>query len=60
MRKVIYILSLSIVALIFSVSTSNAQCGADAQANACISKLQDGFTFLKTLRLMDREEQKQK
>ena len=51
MRQVIYILSLSIIALIFSVNSSSAQCGAEAQANACISKLQDGFTFLKTFKV---------
>jgi hypothetical protein len=51
MRKVIYILSLSIVALMFSANIIHAQCGADAQANACISKLQDGFTFLKTFKV---------
>ncbi len=51
MRQVIYILSLSIVALIFSVNTSNAQCNAEAHANACISQLQDGFTFLKTFKV---------
>jgi hypothetical protein len=51
MRQVIYILSLSITALIFSAESSNAQCGAEEQANACISKLQDGFTFLKTFKV---------
>ena len=51
MRQVIYILSLSITALIFSVESSNAQCSAEEQANACISKLQDGFTFLKTFKV---------
>ena len=51
MRKVINILSISIVALVFSASYSNAQCNADGIANSCISKMQDGFTFLKTFKV---------
>jgi hypothetical protein len=51
MRQVINILKISIIALVFSASTVNAQCDAEAQANACISKLQDGFTFLKTFKI---------
>jgi hypothetical protein len=30
---------------------SSAQCNAEAHANACISELQDGFTFLKTFKI---------
>ena len=51
MRQVINFLGISILALVFSASFANAQCSADAQANACISKLQDGFTFLKTFKV---------
>lgn len=51
MRQVINFLGISILALVFSASFANAQCAADAQANACISKLQDGFTFLKTFKV---------
>ena len=45
------ILGLSIIALVFSVSIANAQCASEAHANTCISKLQDGFTFLKTFKV---------
>ena len=51
MRQVIIILGISIIAFVFSTSPANAQCGADAKANACISTLQDGFTFLKTFKV---------
>ena len=51
MRQVIIILGISIIAFVFTISSANAQCAADAQANACISKLQDGFTFLKTFKV---------
>ncbi len=51
MRKVINVLGIVIIALVFSSSYANAQCAADAQANTCISKLQDGFTFLKTFKV---------
>ena len=51
MRQVIIILGISIIAFVFSTSPVNAQCGADAQANGCISTLQDGFTFLKTFKV---------
>ena len=51
MRQVINILGISIIALVFTASTAKAQCASEAQANACISKLQDGFTFLKTFKV---------
>lgn len=51
MRQVIKILGISIIALVFSTSFTLAQCGADAKANACISTLQNGFTFLKTFKV---------
>lgn len=51
MRQVINILGITFVALILAASTASAQCDADAHANACISKLQDGFTFLKTFKV---------
>ena len=51
MRQVIKILGISIIALAFSTSLTSAQCGAEAKANACISNLQDGFTFLKTFKV---------
>ena len=51
MRQVIYILGISIFALVVTAGLANAQCAADAQADACISKLQDGFTFLKTFKV---------
>jgi hypothetical protein len=51
MRQVIKILGISLIAFVFSASISYAQCNADAQANACISSLQDGFTFLKTFKV---------
>jgi len=51
MRQVIKILGISIIALMLSASLTSAQCGADAKANACISTLQNGFTFLKTFKV---------
>lgn len=51
MRHVIKILGISIIVLVFSTSLTNAQCSAAAQANGCISTLQDGFTFLKTFKI---------
>ena len=51
MRQVIKILGISLIAFVFSACISYAQCNADAQANACISSLQDGFTFLKTFKV---------
>jgi len=51
MKQVINILGISIIALIFSTSFANAQCASEAQANACISNLQGGFTFLKTFKV---------
>lgn len=51
MKQVINILGISIIALLFAVTSVSAQCNAEAQANACISNLQDGFTFLKTFKV---------
>lgn len=51
MGQVIKILGIAIIALVFSTSFANAQCSAEAHVNACISKLQDGFTFLKTFKV---------
>ena len=51
MRQVIKILGISIIVVAFSTSLTYAQCSADAQANACISTLQEGFTFLKTFKV---------
>ena len=45
------ILGISIISIAFSTTLIDAQCGADAQANECISTLQDGFTFLKTFKI---------
>lgn len=51
MRRLINILGIAFTVLAFTYTDVNAQCAADAQANACISKLQDGFTFLKTFKV---------
>ncbi|NJN26521.1 MAG: hypothetical protein HC819_11365 [Cyclobacteriaceae bacterium] len=51
MRQVINILGITFIAFVFAASVANAQCDAEAHANACISKLQDGFTFLKTFKV---------
>lgn len=51
MRQVIKILKISVIALVFSTSLTYAQCHADAKAKACISTLQNGFTFLKTFKV---------
>ncbi|MCG8309208.1 MAG: hypothetical protein MI975_17580 [Cytophagales bacterium] len=51
MKQVINILGISLIALVFSAGFANAQCASEVQANACISKLQDGFTFLKTFKV---------
>ena len=60
MRQVIKILGISVIALVFSASFTYAQCGAAAQANACISTLQNGFTFLKTFKVDGQEGAKAK
>lgn len=51
MKQLINILGILLIALVFSTSFANAQCAADSQANTCISKMQDGFTFLKTFKV---------
>jgi len=48
MRKKYYILGISIFALLCFSLQLQAQCGAKAQASACITELEDGFTFLKS------------
>jgi len=45
------IISIIVISFILSASVADAQCSADAKANACISNLQDGFTFLKTFKV---------
>ncbi len=50
MKSIMKILGLITVAVIFSYNV-NAQCNADALAQACVPKLQDGFTFLKTFKV---------
>lgn len=51
MRQAINILGISIIALVLSSSLANGQCASEAQVNNCISKLQDGFKFLKTFKV---------
>ncbi len=51
MRQLINFIGVIVVAVMLSGSSVTAQCGADAKANACISNLQDGFTFLKTFKV---------
>jgi hypothetical protein len=60
MKQVIYILGVSIIALIFSASFANAQCASEEQANDCISNLQNGFTFLKTFKVDGQSGAKEK
>ena len=50
MRQVLYILVVIVISLAYS-KDAEAQCGADAKASACISQMQDGFTFLKTFKV---------
>ena len=50
MKSIAKILGLITVAVIFSINV-NAQCNADALAQNCVPKLQDGFTFLKTFKV---------
>ena len=47
MRKVIRRLGITSIVLLIGISISNAQCNADSKADACVSKLQDGFIFVK-------------
>lgn len=51
MRQFIKIIGISLIVLAFSTRPTYAQCGADEKANACISTLQNGFTFLKTFKV---------
>lgn len=51
MRQLINIIGITAVVCMLSASTANTKCSADAKANACISTLQEGFTFLKTFKV---------
>jgi len=51
MKNILNILSIAAIALLISAGHTQAQCSADEKANGCISKLQDGFTFLKTFKV---------
>jgi hypothetical protein len=51
MRATFKLLAIAMVALFIRADISVAQCNADELANGCISKLQDGFTFLKTFKV---------
>jgi hypothetical protein len=51
MRATFKLLAIAMVALFIRADISVAQCNADELANSCISKLQDGFTFLKTFKV---------
>ena len=51
MRKIYYILGISIFVLLYTALQTRAQCSSEAQASACISQLEDGFTFLKSFQI---------
>jgi hypothetical protein len=51
MKNIANILSVAIVTVLLSAGLAHGQCSADEKANACISKLQEGFTFLKTFKV---------
>ncbi len=50
MKNIVKILGLITAAFIITFHV-NAQCNADALAQSCVPKLQDGFTFLKTFKV---------
>ena len=50
--KLVYIILLNtMLVLLLSSNNSLAQCSSEAQASACISQLQDGFTFLRSFKV---------
>lgn len=51
MRATIRIFILAAFAMFIRADISVAQCNAEDLANACIPKLQEGFTFLKTFKV---------
>ncbi|MGF1635455.1 MAG: hypothetical protein ACFCUU_00170 [Cyclobacteriaceae bacterium] len=50
MKKLIFYTSLLVLVLVGS-SQANAQCDGDGLAQACVSKMQDGFTYLKSFKV---------
>lgn len=50
MKNYMKIFGIFILTLLFSASVK-AQCDGEALAQACVPKLQDGFTFLKTFKI---------
>ena len=51
MKKIVKLLGLLFVLAFFFVTEAKAQCSAESLAQACVPKLQDGFTFLKTFKV---------
>ena len=51
MRIVNIILMILLFGLFLTSNMSQAQCRSEAQASACISQLQDGFTFLRSFKV---------
>lgn len=45
------ILGILFIAALLFTNQSNAQCDAESQAQSCVTKLKDGFTFLKTFKI---------
>lgn len=50
MKKLMKIAGLFIITIMLSLD-AKAQCDAEALAQACVPKLQEGFTFLKTFKV---------
>jgi hypothetical protein len=51
MRGIFKLIGIVALALIIKTESTQAQCNAEQLANACIPKLEDGFTFLKTFKV---------
>lgn len=45
------ILGILFIAALLYTNQSNAQCDPESQAQACVSKMREGFTFLKTFKI---------
>ena len=51
MKRLFNYIGITVVSLLFGAIMAKAQCNADALAQQCIPKMQEGFTFLKTFKI---------
>lgn len=51
MKKLAFVFSLIICAVVFSTNEASAQCNAELYNNRCLKQLQSAFTFVKSYRI---------